>query len=229
MDIYITNATELERYHDKIFPLLTRWRRRQAGEAMNAYARRGSVACSLLLHHVLNWTDDEGLTFTHGRKPVPARPPHFNMAYAKDYAVLAVDDEPVGVDIEPVSPFRETAIPMIYRSEEAEWLREAESELRFFTLWTRKESITKADGRGHLLAPKTFTIFPLDEQPHDVRGEDWYTESVVWDGYVIAAASRHPIDCLNIIPLTVEELLPPEPENDNDGEWDGTEEFYYGD
>ena len=29
--------------------------------------------------------------------------------------------------------------------------------------------------------------------------------------------------------LSAEELLPPEPENDNDGEWDGTEEFYYGD
>ncbi len=228
MDIYLVNALELETYAPRLVPLLTRWRRHQLDNAPTVYARRGSLACSMMLRHVLGWTDDEGLSISKTGKPIPGEGKHFNMAYAKDLAVLAVDDDPVGVDIEPIFPFKDITLRHIGRLEEADWVHEAEPELRFFTLWTRKESITKADGRGHLLAPKTFTIVPLEEQPHDIFGDKWYTETVVWDDYVISAASPHPIDRLNIIHLKPEDLVPPQ-EEDNGGEWNGEQEFYYGD
>ena len=130
------------------------------------------------------------------------------------------------LDIEPIASFEERTVTMIYRRDEEAWLHEEDPELRFYTLWTRKESITKADGRGHLLAPKTFSLLPLEQQPHDIRGEAWYTKTIQWNGYVISVASRKPIGELNIIELQPESLLP---EEEAKPDWGGQEEFYFGD
>ena len=226
MDIYIVNATELDRYKERIWKLMTPWRKNRLSAAAGFFLRRGTQAGSMLLRHVLNWQDDDGLIVERWGKPVATKGPQFSLAYAKDYAALIVDDDPIGLDIEPIASFEERTVTMIYRRDEEAWLHEEDPELRFYTLWTRKESITKADGRGHLLAPKTFSLLPLEQQPHDIRGEAWYTKTIQWNGYVISVASRKPIGELNIIELQPESLLP---EEEAKPDWGGQEEFYFGD
>jgi 4'-phosphopantetheinyl transferase len=79
---------------------------------------------------------------------------HFNLSHSHDRVVLALaPSAPVGVDIE--SRARRTRIDALARhwfgagEQEALWaLDDAARRYRFFQLWTIKEAVTKAMGRG---------------------------------------------------------------------------------
>jgi 4'-phosphopantetheinyl transferase len=94
----------------------------------------------------------------HGKPRLDA--PHaasglqFNLSHSGDLAVLAVTyGRPVGVDVEQVRPLTDAlAIARrFFTPEETAWLSAASPAdlgTRFFRLWTRKEAVIKAVGRG---------------------------------------------------------------------------------
>lgn len=78
----------------------------------------------------------------------------FNVAHSGDYAMLVVSNGPsVGVDIEQrhaTADLGALVQAVLSPSEVLAWerLRMDEQEAAFFELWTRKESLSKAVGRG---------------------------------------------------------------------------------
>ena len=87
----------------------------------------------------------------HGKPRFPDAPDiHFNLSHSAGYAVCALADTPVGVDVQvwrrlkrPVEGrFHPLERELLGMTDEAS-CREA-----FFCLWTAKESFMKADGRG---------------------------------------------------------------------------------
>lgn len=82
-------------------------------------------------------------------KPTIPGGPAFSISHAGNAAVCAVDAGPVGIDIEPVTDIPEGLLDSLAPSERAYVLaRQGEEALRFFRLWTMKESIVKARGEG---------------------------------------------------------------------------------
>jgi 4'-phosphopantetheinyl transferase len=74
----------------------------------------------------------------------------FNLAHSEQRFILAVADQPIGVDLEirrPMSDLDALAAQVFSAEELLEWhgLRDAES---FFKLWTRKEALLKGIGLG---------------------------------------------------------------------------------
>ena len=86
----------------------------------------------------------------HG-KPVLQDHPHlhFSLSHSGEWAVCALSDVPVGVDVELIRPI--DAARLVNRwlpaEQAAEWETDPSIE-RFFKLWTRRESLLKAQGVG---------------------------------------------------------------------------------
>lgn len=77
---------------------------------------------------------------------------HFSLSHSGSYAVCAMADAPIGIDIQEQRPV--AVLPLAERffaPSEVALLRslpEVERERAFYRLWTAKESILKADGVG---------------------------------------------------------------------------------
>ena len=75
----------------------------------------------------------------------------FNVSHSGDYAILGLSKIPIGVDIEQIKhdfPIKEL-IAQVFSQAEAKSILEAENQsLNFFKLWTRKEALVKASGKG---------------------------------------------------------------------------------
>jgi 4'-phosphopantetheinyl transferase len=77
-------------------------------------------------------------------------PLHYNVSHSGDWIMIAVANNPVGADVERVDPAfdYQDIIAEYFSPEEAKYILEEDSHFRFFLLWTRKEALTKATGKG---------------------------------------------------------------------------------
>ena len=136
----------------------------------------------------------------------------FNLSHSGEVVMLGVAREmEIGVDVEQIRPLsRRDQIAQGILSPE-EWslyseLSEHQRQQAFFTIWTRKEAIVKAVGRG--------LLFPLTElevsfQQGEARllrfgeavGDDvpWHLSEITCPaGYLAALATKSPIESLEV-------------------------------
>jgi 4'-phosphopantetheinyl transferase len=88
-----------------------------------------------------------------GKKPLLANDHdiHFNLAHSGDWILIAVSGTAVGVDLELVNPAFsfDGILENNFSKEEINFIRGAENpRAAFYFLWTRKEALIKATGRG---------------------------------------------------------------------------------
>ena len=74
---------------------------------------------------------------------------HFNLSHSGEFALCALSDAPVGVDIEVVRPRRDHLPAYIFKGADYErYLALGGDWDAFYTLWTEVESIIKYTGEG---------------------------------------------------------------------------------
>lgn len=112
---------------------------------------------------------------------------YFNISHSGDYAVCAVSDVPVGIDIERISGFKKRERYMLFSPEESEFVNECESEKRFFTLWTMKEAYIKAIG-GTLMDAGKITLVKDGRPSAEYKGYLLKTE--YRDGYALTVCEK---------------------------------------
>lgn len=100
----------------------------------------GVLAAGLLLRHTLGCTDDALCRSAQGKPYLPGGP-EFSLTHGGTLAAVLVADGPCGVDAEALS--RRVAHPERLFSPQ-----ELATGLSPAALWTRKEALFKADGRG---------------------------------------------------------------------------------
>jgi 4'-phosphopantetheinyl transferase len=91
---------------------------------------------------------------------------HFNVSHSEDWIVCAVDDEPIGIDIEKIRPVELEFAAQFFSEEEYKILMSKSLEDQqhfFFDLWTLKESYVKAVGRGLSMPLNSFTVSFLEK------------------------------------------------------------------
>lgn len=89
---------------------------------------------------------DNKKPFIQGNVPL-----YYNVAHAADKILIAISDKPVGVDVEFMD--RELDVTDIaktcFSNEEQQFMYEADDSVTtFYQLWTRKEALLKATGKG---------------------------------------------------------------------------------
>lgn len=129
----------------------------------------------------------------------------FNLSHSGELIILAVTrSAQIGVDVEAFRhlPRRDQIAKGILGSDELsryEALSDSQRQTAFFTIWTRKEAIVKAVGRG-LCFPLTDVEVSYSSDARVLRFGDHVADAVPWhlnrldcpDGYVGALATSLP-------------------------------------
>lgn len=124
--------------------------------------------------YVGDWTVDE-----HG-KPV-SDGIFFNVSHCKKAVAIAISDGPVGIDVENVRPFKEKVGEYIASDEEKALL---DTDIDFYKIWTAKESLAKADGKGIDKRPSAIPAIPYDGvKTYD--GKQYFSRQTIADDMVL--------------------------------------------
>ncbi|MBW1605169.1 4'-phosphopantetheinyl transferase superfamily protein [Lactobacillus sp. Sy-1] len=87
----------------------------------------------------------------HGKPRLKSGASEYNIANSYDKVVLAISDQPVGVDLEKLRPYDYHRIHRAFRSEELAYLAQLTGEQQIwatFKIWTIKEAVLKLVGMG---------------------------------------------------------------------------------
>lgn len=84
---------------------------------------------------------------------------YFSVSHSGDYAVCALNDSPVGTDIEIVGKESRNIAERFFARDELEYITDTES---FYHIWTLKESFMKVVGLGMRLPMDAFSVTCYD-------------------------------------------------------------------
>ncbi|MBR4196761.1 MAG: 4'-phosphopantetheinyl transferase superfamily protein [Synergistaceae bacterium] len=125
----------------------------------------------------------EGKPFVDGEK-------YFSISHSGDYVVLAEADSPIGVDVERVADIgiNDDLKNVALTEREKLWVKD--SLLRFYVVWTRKESLIKCEGHGFISEPCEIDALPENDFDDLVKyeGKFYRIESFMFDGHIISLA-----------------------------------------
>lgn len=94
-------------------------------------------------------------------KPFLPNGPFFSISHCKAGIAVAVDEQPIGIDIESIRHAEEDLIERTMNEEEQRMIRSAAQPDRMFTrLWTQKEAVVKAEGTGICSFEQLQTLLP---------------------------------------------------------------------
>ena len=165
----------------RLLPQVNAQRREQALRYKHTF---GQFCClkSWLMLSAMHIGDMEFLYNEHG-KPYIEGGPYFSISHCKTAIAVAIDDRPIGIDIEAIRHANEDLIERVMSEKEKSQIinqkSSIESACAFTRLWTQKEAIVKAEGTG-------ITSF---EQLQEIRNnEDWNVESFENKEYIYSVA-----------------------------------------
>ena len=158
-DIKRGTAEEIER----LLPLVSAQRREQALRFKHPFGQYCCLRSWIMLKELMGerlavngeWEYNEyGKPFLkekgEGLKEKSAQ--YFSISHCHEAIAVAVDDQPIGIDIESIRPAKEELVAQTMNEEEFQlWsaLPTATDKDRFFTrLWTQKEAVLKCLGTG---------------------------------------------------------------------------------
>jgi len=139
---------------------------------------------------------------------------HFNLSHSGDWVVCAVDEQPVGIDVEEIAPVDLDISKHYFSKDEHEDLLSKPDQIAyFFTLWTLKESYIKIVGKGLSLPLNSFSIrFKDDNEIRiDAKGkmlkDIFFRQYDIDEKYKMAVCAHNKRFPDTIIPVTLNELI----------------------
>ena len=134
----------------RMLPLVSAQRREQALKYKHTLGRFCCLKSWLMLYDLLDeekrelmdeWSYNEhGKPFIHHTSHII----HFSISHCKEGIAVAVDDQPIGIDIEGIRHAEPDLIERTMNAEE----RQDIDDRKFTRLWTQKEAVVKAQGVG---------------------------------------------------------------------------------
>ena len=184
--VWLIDVRNLKPVEAQCLPLLTPERRRAAEGYQDNAARLRAIGAGLLLRKVLGVERGSDLEQNEYGKPfLTAGGPQFSLSNAGHYAALAVAETPVGMDIELIKDEYPAVLRRYFLPDELAWLDRAPSDEWFYTLWTRLESVLKAEGAGFEHWKQRRYSLLKENGPRFIR-------NAIHDGHMIACTAGKP-------------------------------------
>lgn len=152
----------------------------------NWHDSQASLFGKLLLKHGLNKYYDnpdnllEGLQYTQFKKPViPDSSLDFNISHSGEYVLCVISQKvKVGIDVEEIRPLDIEHYESHFSAQELSDIQNAEDKLhRFFSYWTKKEAVMKAEGTG-LYTPADQIKLKIETDEAIVSSHKWYLNEI---------------------------------------------------
>lgn len=139
-------ATEAE--VQRLLPLVGPQRREQALHYKHTMGQYCCLKSWLMVQNLWNGVMPEWTYNDHG-KPIVLGGPHFSISHCREAIAVAVDDRPIGIDIEAIRHADKDLITRVMCAYEQEQIALSDQPDRtFIRLWTQKEAVVKAQGTG---------------------------------------------------------------------------------
>ncbi len=196
-NLYLLRVTPLEeeRTREHYLPTVSPFRREKVERFQKDRAKAASLGAGMLLRWALfrrGIDRDDTVTDSWGRPWAAAAPSlYLSLSHSGEYAVCALGDEPLGVDVQQIGPLRPGVLKRFYSEKEREMVADApEKEREFARIWARKESYVKALGRGLSMPLDSFEICHRQGR---VAGDDaWKLKSWALPGHELAFCGIEP-------------------------------------
>lgn len=165
LNIYTMNVNEID--FSDLEGKLSQKRKERLQRIKTEEARLQSIAAELVLNRAVEenfpdiktpviWDYDQ-----YGKPYLKDYPDIFiNISHSGEYAVCAISSAPVGVDIQFMRECNLKVADRYFTAEEMEYVKDIAE--RFYNIWVRKESFSKAVGRGLQLPLKTISVLEDD-------------------------------------------------------------------
>ncbi len=144
----LCNDIEVQR----MLPLVSFQRREQALRFKHTFGQFACLKSYLLLQELLGFSLAESTFFTspHGKPYLADHPDiHFNISHCREAIAVAVDSNPIGIDVERfITPSSSLLNYCMNEKEEAQVLQSEHPDQTFAALWTQKEALVKLYGTG---------------------------------------------------------------------------------
>lgn len=175
-DMTLRTEAEVQR----MLPLVSAQRREQALKYKHTFGQFCCLKSWLMLFddvEMSRYQDLEWKYNEHG-KPYLEGGPYFSISHCKAGIAVAIDDAPIGIDIETIRHANEDLVERTMNEKERLGIRELG--MREFTrLWTQKEAIVKAEGTG---------IYSFEQLQTILDNEHWTLDTFEKDNYIYSIA-----------------------------------------
>lgn len=134
-----------------MMPMVSDQRRAQAGRYVHTFGRFCCLKSWLMLQEEMKSYGFRLSTFGYSEsgKPFLSSGPYFSISHCKTGIAVAIDDQPVGIDIESVRKVDPELVTRTMNDSEQAFIAASDHPERAFTrLWTQKEAVLKAEGTG---------------------------------------------------------------------------------
>ena len=139
----------------RMLPLVSAQRREQALRYKHTFGRFCCLKSWLMLQEelgVMGVSEVGEFDYNEHGKPFLKDGPYFSISHCKEGIAVAIDDEPIGIDIEHIRKADNELIQRTMNEEEVRLIARARdnADIAFTRLWTQKEAVVKAQGTGIL-------------------------------------------------------------------------------
>lgn len=182
--VYLLRLNKVSDSYNEYMMALTESRKRRIHEMKLENEKYASIGAGFLMHSVLGVEKDEEIAYSPDGKPyLKSQKCFFNISHGGEYVALAVADGDIGIDIEPICAAENIKnIPSkAFTKDEREWLAKHQSDESFIMLWTGKEAVLKADGKGFSRDPQSISI---------LRTKAFYIEHKTLENHIVSCAMK---------------------------------------
>lgn len=172
----------------------------------------GVLLAVVLEKHGRKWEQDAIIQGEYGKPFLPNTDFHFSLSHSGEYALCAVSDAPVGVDLQKVKETIPSKTKRILSSEEEQYLQTLPDTQKiewFYRLWSRKESLIKWDGRGLRLPLSEFSFVlegVMQDELHFAGKKLYFQEYSMLAGYGICVCAEKDAFSQEIEEITAENI-----------------------
>ncbi len=154
----------------KYYLLMSTQKQNRVNRLRNESDRKRTVAGEMLTRKAISeWcgVSKEKIQFSvdsYGKPFAVNLSVEFNISHSHDMVVCAVDDSPVGIDIEKIRNVDLNMCKHICTQKEIDYIYENDKDsiIRFFEVWTLKEAYIKNIGKGMQIPLNTFNVLNED-------------------------------------------------------------------
>lgn len=175
-----------------MLPLVSEQRREQALRYKHLFGQFCCLKSWLMLYELVGMTSyryNEWQYNEHG-KPFIENGPYFSISHCKEGIAVAVDDQPIGIDIEAIRHANNDLVERVMNEKEKSQITNhhgsadrqkspIESARAFTRLWTQKEAIVKAEGVG---------IQSFEQIQKILEMGDWKLDTIEKEKYIYSIA-----------------------------------------